>query len=99
MYSVRRTILLALAVVVTAFVALYPQLEAVGMCDSGECPPMTGSTSVGYSVTCCAVVASLAVVPAASVAAFGLRLRVTRAWYSPSQVHLSPESPPPQLSL
>jgi hypothetical protein len=90
----RRIPLLALAVLLAAFVALYPYLGSMGMCDSGECPYVAHSASGGLS-TACMVVAVLAVVPALRVAA-GSRSYGTAAKLRPLQVNSSPDPPPPR---
>jgi hypothetical protein len=41
--NARRTTLVVLALLVAAFVGLYPYLGSMGMCDSGECPQMVHS--------------------------------------------------------
>lgn len=95
----RRTTLLALAILVAAFVTLYPALDSAGMCDSGECPQIVNSASGGFSGTCVPALASLAAAPVVGAAAAGLRLREATTVQSPSQIYYAPESPPPRLSL
>lgn len=95
----RRTTLLVLAILVAAFVTLYPQLDSAGMCDSGECPQIANSVSSGFSGACCPALASLAAAPVVGAAAAGFRLRGTILVQSLSQLYFSPESPPPRLSF
>jgi len=101
--SVRHTHLFALAVLVAAFVALYPYLGAMGMCHSGECPYATQSsaqssaTSAGVAGLCLGAV--LAVSPAGILAFAMLRgRRLSDERSRPAQFFLSPEPPPPQFS-
>jgi hypothetical protein len=97
--TVRFTVLLALAILMVAFLTSYPYLGSVGMCDSGECPTVVNSNSGGSSINCCPVVASIAALSVAGVVAVVGRLRGTVTIQSPSQLYLSPEHPPPRLSL
>jgi hypothetical protein len=57
-----RTTLVVLAFLVAAFVALYPYLGSMGICDSGGCPQIVHSASGGFS-TACPIAAVLVVVP------------------------------------
>jgi uncharacterized membrane protein len=93
--SLRRTYLFSLVVIVTAFMALYPCLGAMEMCDSGECP-MAMHSSVGISTACLVVVLA-----AAPVVLFALRLHLRRAASElrPLQVFSSPDPPPPRAFL
>ena len=94
--TLRSTCLFALAIFVTAFVALYPYLGANDMCDSGTCPLITHSASVGGSAACLVVV--LAVAPAVVRFASEFRLRGARSESRPLQVFSSPDPPPPRSS-
>jgi hypothetical protein len=92
----RRTTLVVLAVLVAAFVALYPYLGSMGMCDSGECPQMVHSASGGVS-TACLIAAALVVVPVLrTVTAFGWRGATSEL--RPMQVFSSPDPPPPRIA-
>jgi len=92
--NARRTILILLAFLVAAFVALYPYLGAMGMCDSGECPQIVHSASQGFS-TACLIAAVLVVVPVLRVvAASGWRSATSEL--RPIQVFSSPDPPPPR---
>jgi hypothetical protein len=88
--SMRRKYLLA--VLVTAFVALYPYFGAMDMCDAGECP--MAAHSVGFSAVC--LIVMLAAVPRMR-AISELRLRYQARESRPLQVS-SPDPPPPRLS-
>jgi hypothetical protein len=96
MMPLRRTLLIALAVLVAAFVALYPYLGSMEMCDSGECPYVAHSASGGFSTACMAV-AVLAVVAVLRVAA-AFRSSGAAAELRPLQIHSSPDPPPPRPS-
>jgi hypothetical protein len=93
--KIRRTLLITFAVLVAAFVALYPYLDSVGMCHSGECPQVVHSASSGFSTACMivAVLAGMSVLPV--VAVFGLRGVASEL--RPLQVFSSPDPPPPRL--
>jgi hypothetical protein len=91
----RRTYLFALAVLVAAFVALYPYWGAVGMCDLGDCPPMVHSASGGFSAACCLIVAALAAAPTMR-AVSKLLVRGAAPELRPVQVFSSPDPPPPR---
>ncbi|MDP9412234.1 MAG: hypothetical protein M3R38_27930 [Actinomycetota bacterium] len=102
--SLRHTYLVALAVLVAAFVSLYPYLGAMDMCHSGECPYATQSsaqssaTSAGVAGLCLGAV--LAVSPAGILAFAMLRgRRLSDERSRPAQFFLSPDPPPPQFSL
>ncbi len=61
--TVRCTCIAAFAVIVAAFVALYPYLTGMGSCEMGECPYVVQSShgaSVGFAAAACvtAVLAS-----------------------------------------
>jgi hypothetical protein len=96
-----RTSLAILALLVAAFVALYPYLGSMGMCDFGECPYAAQSSShtssAGLASVC--VSAVLSAVPA--VLAFALfRGRLLPAADSrPTELYLSPDPPPPRFFL
>src|SRR5215207_5544710 len=93
----RRTTLVVLALLVAAFVALYPYLGSMGMCDSGECPQIVHSASGGFS-TACLIAAVLVVVPMLrALAAFGWRSATSEL--RPIQVFSSPDPPPPRSFL
>ena len=102
--AVRRTYLISLAIFVTAFVALYPYLGAMEMCDSGECPYAAQSSvqspmgSSGIAGLCLGAVLA---VSSAGVLAFGAfyGLRTISNDARPTGVFLSFDPPPPQLYL
>jgi hypothetical protein len=92
-----RTTLIVLAFLVAAFVALYPYLGSMGMCDSGECPQIVHSASGGFS-TVCLLAAVLVVVPVLrAVTALGWRSATSEL--RPIQVFSSPDPPPPRSFL
>jgi cytochrome bd-type quinol oxidase subunit 2 len=92
--TLRNRHLFALAVLVAVFVALYPYLGTMGMCDSGECPQIVHSASSGFS-TACLIAVVLVVVPVLRpVTAFGWRSATSVL--RPIQVFSSPDPPPPQ---
>jgi hypothetical protein len=102
--TVRRTYLISLAILVTAFVALYPYLAAMEMCDSGECPYAAQSSaqspmgSAGIAGLCLSAVLAAS---SAGVLAFGAFYgrRVIGNDARPVGVFLSFDPPPPRLSL
>jgi hypothetical protein len=93
--TLRRTYLFTLAMLVAAFVALYPYLDSMQMCDSGECPLAAHSASVGFSAVGCLIVAVLASAPTMR-AVSALRMRGAASEQRPLQVFSSPDPPPPR---
>jgi hypothetical protein len=95
--NVRRTRLVALAVLVAAFVALYPYLGGMGPCYGGECPYATHSTAggsaVGFAAGCLGAVVAASVVVLLGFAASRMR-RADQAGSRPAQLYLSPDPPP-----
>jgi hypothetical protein len=90
----RRTTLVVLAFLVAAFVALYPYLDSMGLCDSGESPQIAHSASGGFS-TVCLIAAVLVVVPVLRGAtAFGSRSATSEL--RPINVFSCPDPPPPR---
>ncbi len=98
--SLRRIHFFALAVLVATLVALYPHLGDMGMCDSGECPYATQSSShtspSGLASVCVGAVLSVFPALLAFATLRGRRLSDERS--RPAQFFLSPDPPPPQLS-
>jgi hypothetical protein len=93
--TARRTYLLALAMLVAAFVALYPYLDSVQMCDLGECPMAAHSAPVGFSAAGCLIVAAL--VSAHTMRTVSrLLMRSAVSELRPLQVFSSPDPPPPR---
>ena len=95
-----RAHLVALAVLVAAFVALHPYLDEAGLCGLGGCPEASQSsheTHVGFSTACLFAV----------LVAWGARA-LAPAWFlgrrraadplRPTEAHLSPDPPPPRVS-
>ena len=98
--TLRNRYLFALAVLVTVFVALYPYLGNMGMCDFGECPYATQSSSHASSagVASVCVSAVLSAFPAMLAFAMLRGRRLSEERSRPAQFFLSPDPPPPQLS-
>jgi cytochrome bd-type quinol oxidase subunit 2 len=92
--NLRRAHLIMLAVLVAAFVALYPYLGSMGMCDSGECPQIVHSASSGFSTACLSAVVLVVVPMLLAVTAFGWRS--TTSEVRPIEVFSSPDPPPPR---
>jgi hypothetical protein len=99
--TLRHTYLFALAVLVATFVALYPYLGSMEMCEVGECPYATQSSSHTSSaglVSVC-VSAVLSAVPAALAFALFRGCRLPAADSRSTQFYLSPDPPPPRSFL
>jgi hypothetical protein len=93
--SVGRTHLIALAVVVAAFVTLYPFLD----CDLGGCPEASQSSHAAHSgLSTTYLIAALMASPTAFAFAslFGRRRAADDT--QPTQTYLSPDPHPPQTS-
>ena len=107
-YSVRTPYLL-LALLVAAFITLYPQLEAAGYCGDGSCPkvshsaPASGPVSGPVSGALVASGASfvVAVLVAIPTIARSLAFRLALSPPPPALVGitLSPETPPSRLPI
>ncbi len=99
--DLHRTTVVVVAVLVAAFVALYPYLGAMEMCDSGECPYAAQSshttTSAGLASTC--LIAVLSAFPAVLDVALLRGRRLPAADSQPVQLYLSPDPPPPRTCL
>jgi hypothetical protein len=96
--NLRRAHLIVLAVLVAAFVALYPSLGVAEMCNPGECPYATHSsqtTSAGFSALCLGAVLSAIPAVLTFVASRGRRSIVADPL--PTQLHSSPDPPPPRF--
>jgi hypothetical protein len=96
--NLRRAHLIVLAVLVAAFVALYPFLGAAEMCDAGECPYATHSSntaSAGLSALCLGAVLSAISAVLAPIAFRGRRS--IDADSRPTQLYSSPDPPPPRF--
>ncbi len=101
--TLRRTYLVAFAVLVAVFVALYPYLSAMNHCgDHGEeCPyamQSSHTTSVGFTTMCVSAVLAASSVAVLALAAFRGR-RLTDISMRPADIFLSLDPPPPRLSL
>jgi hypothetical protein len=91
--TLRRTYLIALAILVAAFVALHPCLGAAGLCDPGGAPHATqahAAPSVDPSAA-----ASMALVASSAALALAAFLRPASD-QRPDQAYLSPDPHPPQ---
>jgi hypothetical protein len=99
--TLRHTYLFALAVLVVAFVALYPYLGSMGMCDFGECPYAAQSSSHTSSAGLASVCVSAVLSALPAVLAFGLSRgrRLPAADSRPTELYLSPDRPPPRSFL
>ena len=91
----RRRLVLALALLVLAFAALYPYMEATGSCGEPGCPEFSHAHAPAPpELPPGALVAVLAAVPAASLAG-RLRFRPVSD-RRPAEFYLSPDPEPPQ---
>ena len=98
--SLRHIYFFTLAVLVATFVALYPYLGNMGMCDAAECPYAAQSSSHTASAGVASVCVSVVLSAFPAVLAFALlRGRHLPAGASrPLQLYLSPDPPPPRFS-
>lgn len=102
--TARRTYLISLAILVTAFVALYPYLGAMEMCDSGECPYAAQSSaqspmgSAGIAGLCLGAVLAVSFAGVLAFGAFYGRRSISNDARSVG-IFLSFDPPPPKLSL
>lgn len=102
--AARRTtrLLIALAVVVVAFVVAHPYLDGAGLCGAGGCPEPSQSSShaahAGFSAVC---MAAVLVASGTSVLAFASLLgrRFIGDHRRLVETYLSPDTPPPQVLL
>ncbi|QIN81032.1 hypothetical protein GBA65_21545 (plasmid) [Rubrobacter marinus] len=90
-----------LAVLVAAFLAMHPYLDAAGLCGAGGCPEPSQSSSHaahggGFSAAC---VAAVLVNSAATTLAFASLLgrRFVGDHRRPVETYLSPDTPPPRV--
>ena len=98
--SLRRTHLIALGLLLVLLVALYPQLESMGACEGGGCPPAAQSSQAASAslTVACVGAAVLATASAGAVFSPSLgRLLFAAAEQRPHQLYLAPEPPPPRL--
>ncbi len=101
--TLRGTYLLFLAVLVAAFVSLYPYLGGMRMCHPDECPyaAQTSTHSSGASTGLAGLCLSV-VLAASSVGLLGLATirarRLSGEHSRPARFYLSPDPPPPQFS-
>ncbi len=98
--SLRPIYFFALATLVATFVALYPYLGNVGMCEAGECPYAAQSSSHTASAGVASVCVSAVLLAFPAVLAFALLRgrRLPAGTSRPMQLYLSPDPPPPRLS-
>ena len=89
-----RRLVLALALAVLLFAALYPHMEVTGSCGDPGCPEFSHAhTPASAELSPGAPVAVLAVVPAL---AGGVRLR-RASDRRPAEVYFSPDPEPPRM--
>lgn len=97
----RRTCLIALAILVAVFVALYPSLGAMNYCDHGECPYVAQSSSTASAslmAACVSAVLAMSSAVVLALAAFhGRRIALTQP--RPENIFISPDPYPPRLSF
>ena len=101
MVTLRRTRLtVALAVLVVAFVSLYPYLDSAGYCDRGGCPEMAQLSHAHHADS--PAPGAVAVLAASGAAAAALA-SASRRWVTehrrPAEPCLPPEPPPPRPFL
>lgn len=101
--TVRRTYLILQAILVTAFVSLYPYLATMEMCHSSECPYAAQSStqspmgSAGIGGLCLGAVLAVSSTGVLAFRALHGR-RVISNDARPGDIFLSFDPPPPQLS-
>lgn len=93
--------LVLVTIIVALFGALHPVLNAAGLCGSGGCPETvehSPGVHTGFSLVCIA-----AMIPASGVAMFAfvsfLLGRRSAEYFRPHELYLSPDTPPPRISL
>ncbi len=100
MLTARRTLVITLVILVTAFASLYPYLAGMDMCEVGECPYAAQSSHEGspgsVAATCVSAVLASSVAMLAFAASRGRRFFVVIS--RPAEPYLSPDPPPPRLS-
>jgi hypothetical protein len=99
--TARHTYLLALAMLVAAFVALHPYLDEAGLCGFGGCPEASQQSShaahTSFSTTCLAAVLAASGARTLAFASFFGRRRGTD-YPRPTETYLSLDPPPPRIS-
>lgn len=98
--SPRPTLMIFLGLLLVLLVAFYPQLEAMGACEGGGCPPAAQSSQAASAslTVACVGAAVLATASAGAVFSPSLgRLLFAAAEQRPHQLYLAPEPPPPRL--
>lgn len=99
----RRTYLVALAVLVAAFLMVHSYLDGAGLCGLGGCPEPSQSSSHAahggaFSTACMAAVLVASGIAALAFASlFGGRF--VGDYWRPVETYLSPDPPPPQFLL
>lgn len=98
MLLLRRTRMAALAIMVAALLAS-PFLDEVGLCGHGGCPEASQSTHAAHAGPAGACLAAVLVAAGAAAPAFFAPLGGRRPGRQqrPTEAHLPPESPPPQV--
>jgi hypothetical protein len=100
-----RTPYLLLALLVAAFIILYPQLEAAGYCGDGSCPevshsaPASGPASGALAASGASFVVAVLVAIPTIARALAFRLALPAAPPALVGITLSPETPPPRLPI
>jgi hypothetical protein len=99
--TLRNRYIFALAVLVAAFVALYPYLGNMEMCDLGECPYAAQSSSHTAPTTPTSVCVSVVLSAFPAMLAFALlrRRHLPASDSRPTELYLSPDPPPPRFFL
>ena len=104
-----RTPYLLLALLVAAFITLYPQLEAARYCGDGSCPevshsapasgPASGLASGAPVASGASFVVAVLVALPTIVRALAFRLAISAPPSALVGITLSPETPPPRLPI
>ena len=99
MSFVKRMQLAAFVVLVAAVLASHPFLEEAGLCGHGGCPEASQSSHVTHAAPSLACLAAVLVAAGAAAPAFFASLGGRRPvrQQRPTEAHLPPEPPPPQL--
>ena len=89
---------LLFALLVAAFIAFYPQLDAAGYCDGGACPEVSYSAHGAAGTGVSFVVAALVVVSGVLFARASRSTLVSHSADALLSITLPPAVPPPQPS-
>ncbi len=94
-----RAHLVALVVLVAAFVALHPYLDEAGLCGLGGCPEasqFSHTAHTSFSTACLVAVLVVASTALAFTSLFGRRRTTNHPLLT--EAYLSPDPPPPRVS-